>query len=134
MLFRIGIIVGLLTAACSTEPSADTTAPELPSTTTSTVEAPSTTVLVDSNGSELPPPPEVPDGSLGEVATAQIETIWNDLAGVQPEDLEALGAIGDPRIGWLLSDLLRFYQGTAFGAAGVDAFNEMTGISLDPPS
>jgi hypothetical protein len=134
MRFRAVIIMGLLAAACSTEPAVSTTAPAPVSTTTSTVEAASSMVLVDSDGSELPPPPEVPDGPLAEVATAQIEAIWSDLSGVQPEDIEALGAIGDPRIGWLLSDLLRFYQGTAFGAAGVSAFNEMTGAALDPPS
>lgn len=109
----------VLAAACSAEPTTSTT-------TTTTLP-----VIVDSRGSEIPPAPAVPDGPLDAATIAAIEVIWSDLSAVHPEDVAALGTAGDGRIGWLLSDLLRFYQGTAIGGEVVTAFNELTGAALD---
>ena len=59
--------------------------------------------------------------------------MWGSLAaGVEPEDIRALGSTADPRLTWLLSDLMRFYRGSATWSAAVDAFAELTGIEIAP--
>lgn len=83
----------------------------------------------------FPAAPEVPAGPLAsEVANAIDELLPPALVGVL--DREVLGKVTasqDPRVAWLVSDLLRFYQGsTVEEDALVDAFELLTG--LDPRS
>jgi hypothetical protein len=73
----------------------------------------------------------VPTGPLDADTSAAVERVWEAFtAEVDPDDVTAIGASGDARLSWLLSDLLRFFQGGAVGEAAVAAFNELTGASV----
>ncbi len=83
-------------------------------------------------GFEFPPAPEVPSGPLTPGAISDLDAVWNNLS---PELTGAMVAqIGhnpDPRLGWVVSDLLRFLppgSDLAFGA--VSAFERLTGARL----
>lgn len=82
-------------------------------------------------GYEFPAGPDVPSGPLELAASAALEAVWSSLTS--EVDLEALSALGqsrDARLGWALSDLLRFYYyGEVHEVAGA-AFEALTGVSL----
>jgi len=123
MSIRFLIVLALLVASCS----AETNAP--PSTTTTAVGVAET--LVDSDERVIPPPPDVPTGPLPDGVVELIEPVWQTIAtGTDPADVAALGAVGDPRIAWLLSDLLRFVQGGPVGDAATESFTELTGADI----
>ncbi len=123
MSIRFLIVLALLVASCS----AKTDAP--PSTTTTAVGVAET--LVDSDERVIPPAPDVPTGPLPDGVVELIEPVWQTIAtGTDPADVAALGAVGDPRIAWLLSDLLRFVQGGPVGDAATEAFTELTGAEI----
>ena len=119
MLIRLVIVLALLVAACSGGES-EVSEPDV-------VEL----ELIDSDGNEIPPAPDVPSGPVGSEALAALETVWAGLGRVpDPADMAVIGASGDVRLGWLISDLLRFFQGSQFGTAAFDAFVEMAGVEV----
>ena len=123
MPIRFLIVVALLVASCS----AETSAPQ--STTTTSVGIAET--LVDSDERVMPPAPDVPTGPLPDGVVDLIEPVWQKIGTViDPVDVAALGTVGDPRIAWLLSDLLRFVQGGPVGDAATEAFTELTGVEI----
>ena len=82
-------------------------------------------------GYEFPPAPDVPVGPLGATAANDLETIWAALeVGFDPAVVARLGQSADPRLGWILSDLLRFFYYGEIHEAAVVAFETLTGVSL----
>ncbi|MYI55620.1 MAG: DUF3179 domain-containing protein [Acidimicrobiia bacterium] len=82
-------------------------------------------------GYEFPPAPEVPVGPLGQTAAGDLETVWSTMTTeVDLAALSALGESGDARLGWILSDLLRFFYYGEVHEAAVSAFETLTGVSL----
>jgi hypothetical protein len=70
---------------------------------------------------------------LTDDAIEAIDRIWASLSNsVEPDDIRALGDTGDPRVAWLIGDLMRFFQGADRWRAMVDAFNQLTGTDLSP--
>ena len=127
MFIRIALVLALaiLVSACS-DGEAEVVEP---------VAAPVAADLVDSDGNPIPDPPEIMTGPLADEAIAAIDSIWSNLQRVpDPVDMAALGDSGDIRIGWLISDLLRFFQGSQAGNASFDAFVAMTGIEPERSS
>ncbi len=123
MSFRIAIILALIAVACSGE----TTEPA-PTTVAST---PAIGEQLDSDGGEIPPAPQAPTGSVSDDTIAAIEVVWGAFTGeVDPATVEVLGASNDARLGWLLSDILRFFQGGTVGDAAAVAFTELTGVAI----
>ena len=89
------------------------------------------TGLVDSVGAPIPVAPVVVDDDLDAATIAVVEAVWEDLSSeVDPATVVALGNTGDPRLAWLLSDLLRFFQGSTVGDAAAGAFAELTGVVI----
>jgi len=122
MLLRIVIVLALLLAACSDGAAEDTAPPAVP-----------IGGLVDSDGNSIPPAPGAPSGPAATAALDAVDAVWMDLeGGIDPADVAAIGSAGDVRLAWLLSDLLRFFPGSAIGDAAFDAFVELAGI--DAPS
>ena len=82
-------------------------------------------------GYEFPPAPDVPTGPLGQAAVDELETIW---AGLTTEvDIGAIARLGlstDARLGWALSDLLRFFYYGPVHEEAVATFETLTGVSL----
>jgi hypothetical protein len=79
----------------------------------------------------FPDAPPVPSGEFSEEATAALEEAWKGtFVGLDPEAVAAIGAAGDVRAAWPLSDLMRFAQSTAALDATRTAFAELTGTEL----
>ena len=88
-------------------------------------------------GYEFPAAPEVPTGPLAQNAVDDLETIWSGFeTEVDTAAVTRLGQSGDPRLAWILSDLLRFFYIGEVHEAAVSAFETLTGVNLadDPVS
>ena len=82
-------------------------------------------------GYEFPPAPDVPSGPLGQAAAEDLEAVWSGLTTeVDVGAVARLGQSGDPRLGWILSDLLRFFYYGEVHEEAVSAFETLTGVSL----
>ncbi len=84
-----------------------------------------------SDGSRPPPAPAAPDGPLDPLIAASLDRVFAT-SGVDLDALALVGASGDARVAWLLSDLLRFFQWGAEAEAAVLAFEQLTGAELPP--
>ena len=79
-------------------------------------------------------PPDIPDGPLSEelqalVKTAFVDTVVeNEWGRAQSEAIDAIGGSGDPRLAWLISDLIRFANGHQVNAELVRAATELLKI------
>ncbi len=82
-------------------------------------------------GYEFPPAPDVPPGPLGQSTADNLEVIWSSVtAEIDPAAVLRIGESGDPRLGWILSDLLRFFYYGEVHEAAVSAFELLVGVSL----
>ena len=84
--------------------------------------------LVDRAGAPIPPAPRVPIGPLAPALVADLDILLGDLGNTV--DVDALARIGDsadPRVAWLLSDLLRFVQRGHVAQAAEESFERLTG-------
>jgi len=82
-------------------------------------------------GYEFPPAPDVPVGPLDQTTVDHLEALWSSLTvEVAPTAVGRLGGSGDPRLGWILSDLLRFFHYGEVHEAAVAVFETLTGVSL----
>lgn len=129
MLIRPTLLLVLMLVAASC--SADTAEPNPSSSVEATVLA--SDVLLDSEGRPIAAAPDTPSGPLLDDTVVAVEAVWQDLSTqVDPTTVAALGDTEDARLAWLLSDLLRFFQGTAVGNAAVQAFVDLTGAAVAP--
>lgn len=116
---RVGAAVLLTMAACSTGTDAGS--------------APGTVEAAADFDSGYPSPPNVPSGPLEPRVVDELQGLvaWA-LGGIyEREALDAAVAADDPRVAWLLADVMRFVQ---FGEQAVDlrsAFARLTGVRLD---
>ena len=82
-------------------------------------------------GYEFPAAPEAPVGPLEQSVAETLEAVWTSLTvEIDPAHLSRLGESGDPRLGWILSDLLRFFYYGEVHEAAVAAFETLMGVSL----
>jgi len=82
-------------------------------------------------GYEFPSPPDVPSGPLGQAAADELEIIWSGLTTeVDTGAIARLGLSMDARLGWVLSDLLRFFHHGPVHEEAVATFETLTGVSL----
>lgn len=112
----LGILL-LVVGGCA---SASSDAAQSPSRESPTADPPAT----------FPSAPNVPDGPLDPAVSAALDTLVTSLLTGDFDDgaLETVAASGDARLGWFVSDLLRFLQGSDRQVALVDAFQRLTGI------
>ena len=117
------IVCLLLLSACGGSTVATTQAAQVPTT-----DPPSG--LQGAHGFEFPPAPAVRAGSLtDETQSAAESLVANVFARLDLAQLELVAESGDARLGWLLSDLLRFTIG-ADGEALTEAFTTLTGADV----
>lgn len=127
MLTRVFLALVVVAAACSS-PADDDLDSSAPTANSAPAES---RPLLDSDGESIPDGPVVPTGPLTEEALAAIEAVWLNLAtGIDPEDLALIGSLGDSRLAWLLSDVVRFIPGGIVGQVAVEAFTELTTVEL----
>ncbi len=114
----------LVAAGCGSPGEADPAPPPSPGTTAAAEE------LVGSRGEVFPEAPAIPEGPLAAEVEADLDLIIGDLPAAIPVDaIGRLGRSGDARLGWFLSDLLRFVGG-ATAAQITAAFEELTGTEI----
>ena len=87
------------------------------------------------DGSQVPPAPSVPDGPLHAALSEDLDFVFARILedpNVPEEEaaLARIGASGDARVAWLLSDLLRFFQRGPFADAIVRAFEQLTSTDV----
>lgn len=82
-------------------------------------------------------PPAIPEGALAPDTQAALDLLvrisvdqsnWNPL---QTEALEAVAASRDPRLGWIVTDMMRFAWKPEFGAALGKTATSLLGIELE---
>ncbi|MDJ0497986.1 MAG: DUF3179 domain-containing (seleno)protein [Acidimicrobiia bacterium] len=142
MIPRYLLVLSLLTAACSANSADPTATTEPPGSTTTSPNSTTTTQPtepsvfpagpIDSRGNTIPPAPTVPTTELSDEAITAIDRVWGSLESVATEDILAIGSTGDPRLGWLLADLMSFVPRLAAWRAIVEAFNELAGTEISP--
>ena len=127
------VVVSACTSSAGTATS--TTAADTTSTTvaaTTTTNAPPQ--AEEDEPVEYPAPPETPQGEAGPDLDRAVTGVLTNLFTQHwdPKSVEALVEVGDPRAGWLIADLLRFYQGGVARDELVIAFAELTEAPFDP--
>jgi hypothetical protein len=86
---------------------------------------------VDAFGAAIPEAPAVPSGPLDDGLAADLDTVFGSLlTGVDENVIFRIGQSGDPRVAWLLSDLLRFFQTGEIAFASEAAFEDLTGVEV----
>lgn len=119
----VAVGLALVAAACGPGEGSATTdpAPDDSTTTTTTVPRPAVT---------FPPAPAVPDGPLSPEVDDALERVVSAFPySVDREAVATIGDSGDPRLGWIIADVLRF------SVIGIDplleAFEQLTGSAVD---
>ncbi|MCY3616801.1 MAG: DUF3179 domain-containing (seleno)protein, partial [Acidimicrobiaceae bacterium] len=90
-------------------------------------------VLRNFLGYEFPPAPDVPTGPIDPLATDTLELIWLGLqsGGFTGGTVASLADFSDPRLAWIISDLLRFFYIGDIHDGAVSGFEHMTGVDLE---
>lgn len=83
-------------------------------------------------GYTFPPAPQVQTGPLQRAALNDLNMIWSGLqrGGISGDAIARLGQTGDPRLGWIVSDLLRFIPPGELTDGAISAFQSLTGVRL----
>ena len=78
------------------------------------------------------PPPTTPKGPLDPQLAADLDAVFASLDAfpVSRAALRRIGVSEDPRVAWLLSDLLRFEQTELLTRHMVESFERLTGVTL----
>ncbi|MEM1443144.1 MAG: DUF3179 domain-containing (seleno)protein [Verrucomicrobiota bacterium] len=90
--------------------------------------------LLNSNRKPFPKRPPIPDGALSTQTVAQLKSLTDSLREQDYAKLrEALGTLGkskDPRIGWVLSDVLRISEHPSLRKAVVSSAETLLGEKI----
>lgn len=131
------VVVATVAAGCSSTGSDDTTG-----STTSTDEDQGQETVEALNAAEFGrarfgPAPEAPQGALPTALSDALDDVLagslGDFSTSTSASLSALGRSSDPRIGWILSDLLRFETDLDVRRELIAASSELLGIQLVDP-
>jgi hypothetical protein len=124
----------LLIALVACDDSSSTDSTEDPELTTAATAATTTTTALPTPLETFAAAPDVPSGALSAEVAGGVDRLLENLY-TEDWDLDAIGDLadlGDPRVAWLLADLMRFYQqGLALDQL-VSAFSELTGARPIP--
>jgi hypothetical protein len=95
-------------------------------------------VLPDYVIAEFGAPPPIPDGPLSDalrraIRIAFVESVARSTWGAeQTAALAEITASGDPRVAWLVSDMMRFVSNPRLSATLADAAADLLGMALPP--
>lgn len=135
-IYAVLAVAGLVGAGCSTDAPPDAGATVGPATGAATTLV-AATGPVSQTGYEYPEAPDVPSGPLDPATAADLDTLFGSLlTGVDTAAMLRIGESEDPRVAWLLSDVLRFVGGGEVDEVARTAFRTLTGVdvSADPLS
>ena len=75
--------------------------------------------------------PDVPDGPLTEAVSADLDALFGTVGTeIDNDAIRRIGASGDVRLAWLMSDLLRFLGPGGSQDVVREAFSQLTGLSV----
>ncbi|MEP5154178.1 DUF3179 domain-containing (seleno)protein [Planktotalea sp.] len=86
---------------------------------------------------EFGTPPAIPTGSLSKSLTQAVDTAFIQLVtqGIWGRDqslaLEEVASSGDPRLAWIISDLMRFTHGSQMNVEFIEATSKLLGKDID---
>lgn len=82
---------------------------------------------------EYPDAPSVPTGSIGASVENELGSLLESIrqGGFDSVAVENIGSSGDARLGWILADLMRFFQGPGANSQLIRAFEDSTGVRLE---
>lgn len=80
----------------------------------------------------FPPAPPAPDGPVDPVTAAALDDYGAALPVPDTDAIGRLGDSGDPRVLWLLSDIIRFALDTTTHTTAAEAAVRLSGLDLDP--
>ncbi|MEM7308761.1 MAG: DUF3179 domain-containing (seleno)protein [Planctomycetota bacterium] len=85
-----------------------------------------------SEGYAIPPAPEVPEGEPSPELVAALDAlvVGFEAGDLTPEQVEGVAQHGDPRVGWIFLDVLRFGRTGEVSDALVAGFEAATGVEL----
>ncbi|MGI8828588.1 MAG: hypothetical protein ACR2I5_02290, partial [Candidatus Limnocylindria bacterium] len=122
MRLHVLIVLAIVLSACSAVSDGPTPEPE---------------VQADAGASAdpaplWPPVPDAPTGALPPEVSAAVDRLLSSVAGGSFDSgaLDTMAASDDPRLGWLISDILRLVPAGTAEQSLVDAFRALT--SVDP--
>jgi len=122
------LVLSLFVAACSSTASSTPDISAAP--TTATTPKPPPDGQVDSNGQAIPAAPATPDGPVANPVADDVGLIVDSLTtGVPLDAIDRLGESADPRVLWLLADLIPF-SGADGQARLVSVFEEVTNTEI----
>ncbi len=82
--------------------------------------------------------PVIPSGTLSPELTAAVEAVFGETLGTEQWAEDAIGALrtvaqsGDPRLAWIVSDLMRIVTDPSLNAILSAVAGELMGIEVDP--
>ncbi len=122
---------GVAASTAATTAAASTSTAPSTAATTSTAPATIAGAGVSQTGYAFPPAPAVPSGPASPELAADLDALAQSLTGtIDVAAIERIGAGGDARAAWFLSDLLRFVQIGEAANAAVVAFEDLTGADI----
>ena len=83
------------------------------------------------------PAPNVPAGTMSKALRDAVETAFGDIGNsgwgrAQAGALDTIRASGDPRLAWLITDLMRFVGNPSISSELTSALNALLNVQLDP--
>ena len=144
-LFAVLVVLGLVAAACGADDPINQSEPEPtsdvgdesgePSETEAGETAPATdkdeATRPEISGNTFGLAPLSPSGPLATELEADLDALFDSLTTLPDlEALDRIGASGDPRVAWLLTDIIRFVRaGDILQRTGA-AWESLTGVSI----
>ena len=89
-----------------------------------------TTAAPDIADSPFGPAPDSPSGPLDADLEADLDTLFDSLPTPDLDAIDRIGASGDPRAAWLLTDLIRFVRTDEILEHTGNAWESLTGVSI----
>ncbi|MGI9624363.1 MAG: DUF3179 domain-containing (seleno)protein [Acidimicrobiales bacterium] len=80
----------------------------------------------------FPPAPPTPPGPLSDADIVVLDTLTSSLGGGLDEAVALLAQSEDPRVLWVVADLLRFVQGSSTGAVLTEIAQDISGATFNP--
>jgi hypothetical protein len=119
-LIAVLVVLAVVAVACSASPS-DLTAGS---------QATDAATPSESGDDRLAPAPDVPDGPIDDALATALARYSTAPTVPDLQAIEAIGASGDPRALWVLSDVIRFAADEATYDTATDAATVLSGLDL----